>query len=128
QGGRERCLENVSSYLLGDNGPRAQNASFFEKQAREIRILAGELPLGNRAIRETAYRLILDQLDQAIKLGAQSPGLYFEVGAAEERLADVVSRARPKEAFARLKAALAAYSKGLELDPKNVKLLVKRGW
>ncbi len=121
QGNGEKCLENLSAYLAGK---AADPRNPHEQRARELRTLANELPAQARKERETAYVLILDQLDRTLKLGAQSPTLFGELGAVEELLAGF----RPKEALQRLREALAAYSKGLDLEPKDVKLRVKRGW
>ena len=56
-----------------------------------------------------------------MRLGLRSADLFDDLGAMleqDERL----------EGEVRLKAAVAAYSKGLELRPTDVLLLIKRGW
>ncbi len=132
EGNGRECVEDLKAYFTGGQAAAAGDAKLYEQIARELRVLAGELRLDNQKAREAAYRLILNQLDKAMKLGAESPGLLFEVGAAEELLAGLLLQTNPQDnrqqAVRRFLTAISAYTKGIELDPKHVRLLVKRGW
>jgi len=147
EGKGKDCIANLTSYFTVSQPAPLEDVKLFERIARELRVLATELPREDLETQEAAYRLILSQLDKAIKKGELSPELLFEIGAAEELLASVLSKTRPheaqqvgdaeagrlikarrQEAQRRILAALAAYSKGIEIDPKHVRLLVKRGW
>jgi Tfp pilus assembly protein PilF len=147
EGKGKDCIANLTSYFTVGQAAPLEDAKLFERIARELRVLATELPREDLETQEAAYRLILSQLDKAIKKGELSPDLLFEIGAAEELLAGVLSKPRPQEAQRvgdaeadrlikargqearrRMLAALTAYSKGIEIDPKHVRLLVKRGW
>src|SRR5262249_14160455 len=59
--------------------------------------------------------LARDQLKKAVDLGARSAKVFDNLGSTLEHLGQ-------------LPAAIQAYSKALELEPKNLKVLVKRGW
>ena len=59
--------------------------------------------------------LAVRQLREAWKLGAQAPEIFFDLGVM-------------LEATGQLNDAIAAYSQGLEIAPKDVKLRNARGW
>jgi tetratricopeptide (TPR) repeat protein len=123
----ELCLENLACFLSGSRAAQFKEAVLPEDRARELRTLINELPASGvnaREARDLGYQLILVELDRALKQGRASAKLYGEIGAAEQMLAGL----RPKEAPRRLREAIAAYGKGIELDPKDVKLRIKRGW
>jgi Flp pilus assembly protein TadD len=70
------------------------------------------------------YLLASEQLAQAEKWGGANASLYDEIGSVSEKLAGL----QPKLALERMKSAIAAYSTGIKHEPKNQKLLLKRGW
>jgi tetratricopeptide (TPR) repeat protein len=124
QGQETALLENLKMYLAAGSGADPRGRRVAEQLGRELRIVAtSELPPDAAQLREKTYLLALAQVESALKAG-NSAAIYGECGALEELLAPL----RPKEALKRMRRAIAAYSKGIELDPKDVKILVKRGW
>jgi Flp pilus assembly protein TadD len=103
-----RYLELTGAGLFD---PEAAEA--FAKRGRLLRLLVPRLP---KAARPGALQLAVRELQKADTLELRSAALFDDLGAVLEQL--------PR----RKKEALGAYSRGLELEPKNVKLLTKRGW
>ncbi len=69
-----------------------------------------QLPLG-----QAVLTLAVSELLTSVKKGGQASGVFDDLGAMMEHAG-------------RLDQAIASYSRGLELDPNDVKLLIKRGW
>jgi tetratricopeptide (TPR) repeat protein len=76
-----------------------------------------------RLLREKCeqFQLALADLERAEKLGGRSAELYDELGTVRENL-------NPQELPRLLPLALRAYDKSLQIAPKSVLVLVKRGW
>src|SRR5207249_3171986 len=89
-----------------------QSAEAHAQRGHELRLLVNELP---PAARKRILTLALDQLKKADDLGMRSAALFDDAGAVLENLGQG-------------REARTAYSRGLDLAPKDVKLLVKRGW
>ncbi len=111
-------LDDLNAYLGKDKTFDAQSREAYAKRGRLLRLIAADLELVKEvppAIRKSTLLLAAAELQKSIQLGAQSAAVYDDFGAVLEQLG-------------KNKGASEAYSKGLELAPKDVKLLVKRGW
>jgi hypothetical protein len=121
----EKALENLTLFLAADGAFDPESPIAYEQRAREMRVIAtSEIDKKARNLRESVYLLAAEQLQKAVKKGASSASVYDEIGSLEEMLAEL----QPKAAAARMNAAVAAYSNGIKVAPKDQKLLVKRGW
>ena len=128
-GNGPECVADLRAYFAGGQAHAVEDATLHEQIARELRVLAGELPRDDpEHVREARLPPHPQSTRQGDRAGAPSPGLLFEVGAAEELLAGLIVQTRRPEAVRRFKAAISAYTKGIEQDPKHLRLLVKRGW
>jgi tetratricopeptide (TPR) repeat protein len=105
-------LDDLNAFLAKgrpfDNSSRRAHA----ERGRLLRLLIQDLPEQER---KTKLLLAAGELQKAIDLGERSASVYDNQGAVLEQLGQIND-------------AIEAYSKGLELAPKHVKLLVKRGW
>jgi tetratricopeptide (TPR) repeat protein len=116
RGQEAKALEDINSYLSLGGPYDPKSAAGHAQRGRLFRFL--ELA---PALQKTKVALAVADLDEAVRLGFRSADLFDDLGAMleqDERL----------EGEVRLKAAIAAYSKGLDLRPKDVLLLIKRGW
>jgi tetratricopeptide (TPR) repeat protein len=95
----------------------------YEQRGRLLRYLLAELPPASIANKQ---QLALRELRKAIELGGQSATLWGDYGAVLHNGALTVDDSN--KANDHLKEAIAAYSKGLEQAPKDIELLVNRGW
>jgi tetratricopeptide (TPR) repeat protein len=116
RGQEARALEDINTYLsLG--GPSDPKSGVGHAQRGRLLRFLKMAP----ALQKQRVALAVADLDEAVRLGVRSAELFGDLGAMleqDERL----------EGEDRLKKAVAAYSKGLELKPKDVLLLNKRGW
>src|SRR5262249_31844849 len=98
---------DLNSYLkLAGQGPiDPQAAEAFHQRVRLLRLLIPRLP---EDARKTALLLAVGELTEADRRGFQKAALFDDLGAVLEQLE-------------RSKEALDAYSRGLELEPKDVK-------
>jgi tetratricopeptide (TPR) repeat protein len=87
------------------------------QHGRWLRLLYAGLPLEKRAKPEgrAIASLALDELKKAVEAGGRAAQLFDDLGAMHELLAH-------------RDEAIAAYSKGLEIDPNHAKMRIKRGW
>jgi tetratricopeptide (TPR) repeat protein len=107
------ALADLTRYLERTGpGPFVPNATeTFHQRGRLLRLLVPRLP---KEAKKTALLLAVGDLEKAISMGLSSAAVFDDLGAVLENLE-------------RYEEALAAYSRGLNEKPKNVKLLLKRG-
>ncbi len=123
QGKDARGLEDLDAYL-GDR-PLADAAwwrparrwEIHARRGRLLRLLHAELPADQRRkpSGQALASLALVELRKALDAGGQAAEVYDDLGA----LLEMTNK--PKE-------AVAAYGKGVDIAPRDVKLLNKRGW
>ena len=84
---------------------------------RQLRLLYAEAPVDqrDRPSAKALAALAVDELNKAAAAGARAAEVYDDLGAM-------------LELQGRLEGAIAAYDKGLALDPGNLSLHLKRGW
>jgi tetratricopeptide (TPR) repeat protein/tRNA A-37 threonylcarbamoyl transferase component Bud32 len=105
-----RALEDLDRYLAVGGPYDPKSAAGHAARGRLLRYLVTA-----PALHEKKVALGLADLDEAVRLGARSSDLFDDLGATLEQAGKVADAVR-------------AYSKGLELRPNDVLLLVKRGW
>jgi tetratricopeptide (TPR) repeat protein len=110
KGQEARALEDIDTYLSLGGPYDPKSAAGHAQRGRLFRFL--ELA---PALQKAKVALAVADLDEALRLGARSADLFDDLGAMLEQAG-------------RLEDAVAAYSKGLQLRPKDVLLLIKRGW
>ena len=115
-----QALDDLNSFLSKGKPFDEQSAMAHEQRGRLLRLFIPDLkPHIASEKRATIIRfkcgLAAAELQQALKLGSKSSQLLDDFGAVLEMAG------RPRE-------AIGAYTQGLEIAPKDVKLLVKRGW
>ena len=117
QGNDVRGLADLDAYLADNRpfDPRSWEA--HGQRGRLLRLLYSELPsdVRQKPSGQALAMQALIQLEAAVKQGARSAAVFDDLGAMLELTGKVPE-------------AVAAYGKGLELAPKDVKLLIKRGW
>jgi tetratricopeptide (TPR) repeat protein len=116
RGDEAKALEDINTYLSLGGPHDPKSAAGHAQRGRLFRFLRLA-----PALQKKKVALAVADLDEAVRLGLRSADLFDDLGAMleqDERL----------EGKVRLKAAVAAYSKGLDLWPKGVLLLIKRGW
>jgi len=112
-------LDDINAFLAAggpwdrDSGTaHALVGSEVHKMIDELQEIGRQWPEGTR---QRLLMLAADELRQGIEKGGGSAAVSADYGSVLENLGKVAD-------------AVQAYSKGLEAAPKDVKLLVKRGW
>jgi tetratricopeptide (TPR) repeat protein len=123
EGKEQEALGSLASFLKADMAD-AKPFQLHERRARELRLLAAEFPADATKRREGVYLLALEDLNKAVQLGGTTASLYDELGSVQEKLAEM----QPKDAPRRLKQAVDAYSRSIDVAPKDPSVLIKRGW
>lgn len=119
-GRSEAALEDLDRFrdLLEGRRLERQGWLLHARRGRLLRMMYTELPIDQRAKSPAAQALLslgLAELLTAVKRQGRAPQLFDDTGAM-------------LELTGRLAEAIQAYSVGLDLDPRNVRLRVKRGW
>jgi lipoprotein NlpI len=112
EGENAKGLKDLDAFITGGKTLDLRGHEGHEQRGRQLRLLASNMPA---QARKSVLQLARAELQKAIDLGGNTAALFYEQGAVLELLGQI-------------KEAIAAYSKGLEKEPRNVKLLVKRGW
>jgi tetratricopeptide (TPR) repeat protein len=112
QGHDAKALKDIDAFVAGGRKIDLNAPDAHEQRGRQLRLLVNELP---PQVRKNVLLLARAELEKAIELGGTSATLFDDYGAVMELLGKV-------------KEAVAAYSDGLKQAPRDVKLLVKRGW
>ncbi len=106
------ALEDVDTYLGQKSPEEKRDAAALARRGRTLRVALQQVP-------EEQWAAILRQakadLERAVVLGERSAQTYEDLGGVQE-------------VFNEIPAAVRSYTQGLKLDPKNVILLVLRGW
>ncbi|MFO0952513.1 MAG: tetratricopeptide repeat protein [Isosphaeraceae bacterium] len=86
-------------------------------RGRILRFIHAQIPLGQRSgpAGRAALNLAVSELMKAVQKGGRASGVFDDLGAMMEHAG-------------RLPDAVRAYSAGLAAAPRDVKLLIKRGW
>ncbi|MFI5461284.1 MAG: hypothetical protein ACHRXM_38260 [Isosphaerales bacterium] len=117
QGSNDRGLDDLDAYL--DNGSQRDLRVWVIHGLRGhlLRDRYQQLPLDKRRQPSGLALLSLSvtELGKAVTLGGRAHDLFDDLGAMLEHAG-------------RRDQAILAYSKGLELAPKDAKMMVKRGW
>jgi tetratricopeptide (TPR) repeat protein len=108
-----RGMDDLNQFLARDPSFDPKSADGYEQRGRCIRLFVPDLPKGAPVAKLLATAV--KELQKAVELGGSSAALFGDLGASQEMLG-------------RVKEAIQAYDQGLKLAPKDVKLLVKRGW
>ncbi len=117
KGDNVRALKDLDAYLAHDGKIDRRPWEVHGLRGGELRYLYAELPPEKR--KATAGKAMLTlavaELNEAVKLGAQEAEVFNDLGAMLELTGQVDE-------------AILAYSNGLKLAPRDVRLLNKRGW
>ncbi len=111
-----QALKDFDAYLMRGGMPALRGPELHARRGRLLRLLYAELPLPQRKRKsgQALLDLALDELDQAAAADGP-PTVYDDLGAM-------------RELAGQADEALAAYTRGLDKAPRDVKLLVKRAW
>ena len=117
QGNNARGLEDLDAYLGEAIQRDPREWVIHGLRGHLLRDRYQQLPLDKRRQPSGMALLSLSiaELGRAVSLGGRAHDLFDDLGAMLEHTGQ-------------LKQAILAYSKGLELAPKNAKMLIKRGW
>jgi tetratricopeptide (TPR) repeat protein len=112
QGNFEDALADLDRFLLIGSAP-PQGAERHAQRGRLLRTIVTDLPSAKRS--QAMWKAVRAELIQAEDGGARSASLYNDLGAVRLKLSE-----RDK--------AIEAFTNGLEREPKNLVLLLNRGW
>jgi tetratricopeptide (TPR) repeat protein/predicted Ser/Thr protein kinase len=108
----QEALADLDAFLGQGQPFDSASASAHAQRGRQLHLLALELP---QARQKDTLLLALNQLEKAEKLRGSSALLFDELGGVRERLG-------------RIGEAIQAYTRALEINLKDARVLVKRGW
>ncbi len=113
----QQAFEDLDTYLADGRQLDRDGWEFHGYRGSALRYLYQGLPLAKRMLPSGRgmANLALGELRQAVALGGRHWKLYDDLGAMYEHTGQ-------------LKQAIDAYSKGVELNPNEVKLRNKRAW
>lgn len=112
------AIQDINHYLGILPGGDPNTWESYALRGKHLRYLFTERShvKGQQQSTQAIGNLALKQLNQAVKLGGdRSADLYDDLGSMLEFMG------KPAE-------ALTAYNRGIDLDPRYVRLLLKRGW
>jgi tetratricopeptide (TPR) repeat protein len=110
-------LADLDACLAEPGKPDPPKWELHARRGWLLRRLHSELPADQRAkpSARALATLAVSELQQAERLGGRTPQVFDDLGAMLEMTG-------------RIDQAVNAYSKGIELDPRRARLLVKRAW
>ena len=112
EGKVEPALESLDKFIAAGEAIDLKNPLTYERRATELRLQSKE---GWVKDKRGLLMLALAQTEKAIALGGKSASLYEELGAIYDRLG-------------RFPQAIEAFTMALQVEPKNIEILMKRGW
>lgn len=112
RGETEPALRSLDGFVAQGRRLATDSPELFARRGKELRALATEFLPKQRCDK---IMLAHAQLQEAERRGGRSALLFDELGGTLELLG-------------RVPEALDAYDRALKVDPKSVKMLVKRGW
>jgi serine/threonine protein kinase/Tfp pilus assembly protein PilF len=116
QGNNDKALADVDAFLAAGHAPERDGWELHGLRGSELRNIYTELPEDERQKKagQAMAALAVAELQAAVEKGGRKAVLFEDLGAM-------------LELTGKLDDAIAAYSKGLELAPRNVVLLNLRG-